>query len=296
VARHYELSVDFFDLFLDRQRQYSCAYFIDDEDDLEAAQQQKLRHIAAKLCLEPGMTVLDIGCGWGGLAIYLAQHCGVRVKGITLANEQLQIARQWAVHAGVADRVEFHLLDYREVGQQFDRIVSVGMFEHVGAAHYKRYFEKIRDCLVPDGIALLHAIGRADGPGATNAWIRKYIFPGGYSPALSEVLPVIEDRQLFVTDIEVLRLHYAKTLRCWLQRCSAHREDIHRMFDERFCRMWEFYLASAMASFRWGGLMVFQIQLARDIAAVPLTRDYIRSGEQALAATEITKFTRARAG
>jgi len=284
VAQHYEFSGDFFDLFLDSQRQYSCAYFMSDEDDLEQAQQQKMRHIAAKLCLEPGMTVLDIGCGWGGLAIFLAQQCGVRVTGITLSREQWQIAQQQAERAGVADRVNFQLLDYRQVQKQFDRVVSIGMFEHVGVAHYKRFFKQVRKCLAPDGVALVHSIGRADGPGATNAWTRKYIFPGGYSPALSEVLPVVERQQLHVADIEILRLHYAKTLECWLERCTARRDEIRQMFDERFCRIWEFYLAGAMASFRWGGLMVFQVQLSREIDAVPITRDYIAGREREMTA------------
>jgi cyclopropane-fatty-acyl-phospholipid synthase len=285
VAQHYEFSIEFFDLFLDSQRQYSCAYFMDEQDDLEKAQQQKLRHIASKLRLEPGMTVLDIGCGWGGLAIYLAQHCGVRVTGITLAKEQWQFAEQQAEKAGVADRVKFLLLDYRQVEKQFDRIISVGMFEHVGLAQYKRFFAQVRQFLAPDGVALLHFIGRADGPGATNAWTRKYIFPGGYSPALSEVVPVIERTQLYVTDVEVLRLHYARTLQCWLQRCTERREEIRQMFDERFCRIWEFYLNSAMASFRWGSLVVFQIQMARNINTVPITRDYALTRERELAAS-----------
>ncbi len=279
VACHYELSVDFFDRFLDSRRQYSCGYFLAEQDGLELAQEQKLRHIAAKLCLEPGMTVLDIGCGWGGLAIYLAQHWGVRVTGITLSEEQLRIARKEALRAEVAHRVEFLLCDYREIMQRFDRIVSVGMFEHVGKNHYPRLFRQLRANLVENGIALVHSIGRADGPGATNAWTRKYIFPGGYSPALSEVLPVIERERLYLTDLEVLRLHYARTISCWLRRYRAQREEIESEFDERFARRWEFYLASAMVSFLWGNLMVFQVQLARDCKAVPITRDYIAASE-----------------
>jgi cyclopropane-fatty-acyl-phospholipid synthase len=279
VACHYELSVDFFDRFLDSRRQYSCGYFLAEQDDLELAQYQKLRHIAAKLCLEPGMRVLDIGCGWGGLAIYLAQHWGVRVTGITLSEEQLRIARKEALRAEVADRVEFLLCDYREITQRFDRIVSVGMFEHVGKNHYRRLFRQLRANLVENGIALVHSIGRADGPGVTNAWTRKYIFPGGYSPALSEVLPAIERERLCLTDLEVLRLHYARTIGCWLRRYRAQREDIESEFDERFVRMWEFYLASAMMSFLRGNLMVFQVQVARDCKAVPITRDYIAASE-----------------
>ena len=283
AAYHYDLPVDFFDLFLDSQRQYSCAYFASPHDDLETAQKQKLRHIAAKLLLQPGMSVLDVGCGWGGLALYLARHCGVRVTGITLASEQLQVAREQARLQGLDRQVDFRLLDYRQVHEQYDRVVSVGMFEHVGTNHYGRYVRQLRRCLKPDGIALLHAIGRADGPGVTNAWTRKYIFPGGYSPALSEVLPVIERERLFLTDLEVLRLHYAETTRRWLQRFRAHREQACQLYGERFCRMWEFYLAAAEASFRWGALIVFQAQLARDIQAVPLTRNYIGAAEEALA-------------
>lgn len=282
VAHHYELSADFFDTFLDSRRQYSCAYFCAPEDDLETAQRQKLGHIAAKLCLKPGMTVLDIGCGWGGLGLYLARRCGARVTGITLAQEQLEAARRSATEAGLAGQVEFRLQDYRQVDEQFDRVVSVGMFEHVGSNHYRTFFRKVRSCLKPQGIALVHAIGRADGPGVTNAWTRKYIFPGGYCPALSEVIPFVEREKLFMTDLEILRLHYAETIRLWLQGFSAQRDEIVRRLGERFFRMWEFYLASAEASFRWGGLLVFQLQLARDIGAVPLTRDYIAGAERSL--------------
>lgn len=282
VAHHYDLSVNFFDRFLDSQRQYSCGYFLPGQDDLEQAQQQKMAHIAAKLCLEPDMSVLDIGCGWGGLAIYLARHCRVRVTGITLSKEQLKIAREQARRAGLADRVEFLLCDYRQLEQRFDRVVSVGMFEHVGKNHYRHLFRRLRQSLVEDGIALVHSIGRADGPGSTNAWTRKYIFPGGYSPALSEVIPAIERERLYLTDLEVLRLHYAKTLSCWLRRYRARRDEIEREFDGRFFSMWEFYLASAMVSFRWGGLMVFQTQLTRTIDAAPITRDYVGRKEAAL--------------
>ncbi len=284
VASHYELSAAFFDLFLDRQKQYSCGYFLSEDDDIDRAQEQKLAHIAAKLNLERGMTVLDIGCGWGGLAMYLARCCGVHVTGITLSNEQLQVAREQAYRADLGDRAEFLLCDYRHVRERYDRVVSVGMFEHVGRNHYRRFFRQLRACLKDDGIALVHSIGRADGPGATNAWTRKYIFPGGYSPALSEVVPVVERERLYMTDLEVLRLHYAETLRCWLQRFRDRREEARRMYNETFCRMWEFYLAASEASFRWGDLMVFQLQLARDINAVPLSRDYILAGERQLRA------------
>ena len=282
VAHHYELSADFFDTFLDGQRQYSCAYFATPEDDLETAQQQKLSHIAAKLCLKPGMTVLDVGCGWGGLGLYLARRCGARVTGVTLAQGQLEMARRAAAEAGLSGQVEFRLQDYRQIEEQYDRVVSVGMFEHVGSNHYRTFFRRVRACLKPRGIALVHAIGRADGPGVTNAWTRKYIFPGGYCPALSELIPRVEQEKLFMTDLEILRLHYAETTRLWLARFSARRDEIVRSMDERFYRMWEFYLASAEASFRWTGLMVFQLQLARDIEAVPLTRDYIATAERSL--------------
>ena len=282
VAHHYELSVDFFDTFLDSQRQYSCAYFRSLQHDLETAQQQKLSHIAAKLCIRPGMSVLDIGCGWGGLALYLAKRCGARVTGITLAQEQLEAARLAAQRAGLAGQVNFRLEDYRQLDEQFDRVVSVGMFEHVGRNHYRQFFRTLRQCLKPDGIGLVHTIGRGDGPGITNAWTRKYIFPGGYCPALSEVIPAVEKEDLLVTDLEPLRLHYAETTRLWLQRFTRRRAEVQRAFDDRFCRMWEFYLASAEASFRWARLLVFQMQVARDIAAVPLTRDYMGTAENTL--------------
>lgn len=280
AAHHYDLSDEFFDMFLDSRRQYSCAYFMSPDDDIETAQEQKLRHIAAKLLLEPGMTVLDIGCGWGGLAMYLAERTGVKVTGITLSQEQLKVAQDRARRAGLADRVEFRLQDYREVPEQFDRIISVGMFEHVGTNHYRTFFRKVRECLKPDGVAVLHSIGRADGPGVTNAWMRKYIFPGGYSPALSEVMPVIEREQLFATDIEILRLHYADTLKRWLERFAERRDEVREIYDERFCRMWEFYLAASQAVFRHGGHVVFQVQMSRQVNAVPMTRDYIQDWER----------------
>jgi len=294
VAHHYDLSVHFFDTFLDSRRQYSCGYFLSEQDDLETAQEQKMRHIAAKLCLEPGMRVLDIGCGWGGLGIYLARHCGVRVTGITLSSEQLKIAREESRRAGVARRAEFMLCDYRQLATQFDRIVSIGMFEHVGKNHYRQLFRQVRQNLVEDGIALVHSIGRADGPGSTNAWTRKYIFPGGYSPALSEVVPAIERECLYLADLEILRLHYAHTIRHWLRRYRAHREEIARDFDQRFARMWEFYLASAMTSFHWGALMVFQAQLSRTIDAAPIARDYIASREENLLRAAMAESSPAR--
>ncbi|HEY0832777.1 MAG TPA: cyclopropane-fatty-acyl-phospholipid synthase family protein [Azospirillum sp.] len=284
VAHHYDLSRRLYELFLDRDMQYSCAYFARPGMGLDEAQQAKKRHIAAKLLLEPGQRVLDIGCGWGGMALYLAQACGVEVTGITLSKEQLAVARERAERAGLADRIRFELCDYRRVTGRFDRIVSVGMFEHVGVPHYGEFFATLRDLLADDGVALLHSIGRSDGPGSTNGWIRKYIFPGGYSPALSEVLPRIEQARLWTTDVEILRLHYAETLRHWRQRFAARRDEARRLYDERFCRMWEFYLAGCEIAFRFQGHMVFQVQLAKAADAVPPTRDYIGAAERTLAA------------
>jgi cyclopropane-fatty-acyl-phospholipid synthase len=280
VAHHYDLSDRLYALFLDADRQYSCAYFASSADTLEMAQQRKKRHIAAKLLLEPGQRILDIGCGWGGLALELARYGAAEVVGVTLSVEQHRVAAARAAAAGVADRVKFKLQDYREETQRYDRIVSVGMFEHVGIGHYREYVEKIRDLMTDDGVALVHSIGRSDGPGATNPWIAKYIFPGGYSPALSEVIPVIERAGLWVTDVEILRLHYADTLRAWRRRFEASRDEIRALYDDRFCRMWEFYLAGAEMAFRNEGHMVFQIQLARRVDAVPLTRDYITEFER----------------
>ncbi|HUB48612.1 MAG TPA: cyclopropane-fatty-acyl-phospholipid synthase family protein [Acetobacteraceae bacterium] len=281
VAHHYDLNGRLYSLFLDRDRQYSCAYFPRGDETLEEAQAAKKRHIAAKLLLtRPNLTVLDIGCGWGGMALTLARDYGARVTGITLSTEQLAEARNRAAAEGLSDRVTFELVDYRAMAQRFDRIVSVGMFEHVGIGYYPAFFETVSRCLNPDGVALLHAIGRSDPPSATNPWIAKYIFPGGYCPALSEVLPPIERSGLVATDIEVLRLHYAETLRHWRRRFTANRDAIASLYDERFCRMWEFYLCGAELSFRREGNMVFQIQLAHDQTAVPLTRDYITASER----------------
>jgi cyclopropane-fatty-acyl-phospholipid synthase len=282
VAHHYDLNGRLYSLFLDRDRQYSCAYFPRGDETLEEAQTAKKRHIAAKLCLDrPGLTVLDIGCGWGGLALSLAREHGAKVTGVTLSTEQLAEARGRAAAEGLADRVSFELLDYRKLDQRFDRIVSVGMFEHVGVVHFRAFFDTVARCLAPDGVALLHAIGRSDGPGFTNPWIAKYIFPGGYCPALSEVLPHIEKSGLIATDIEVLRLHYAETLRHWRRRFTANRDTIATLYDERFCRMFEFYLCGSEIAFRREGHMVFQVQLAHDQTAVPLTRDYVTALEAA---------------
>jgi cyclopropane-fatty-acyl-phospholipid synthase len=279
VAHHYDLNGRLYSLFLDRDRQYSCAYFPRGDETLEEAQLAKKRHIAAKLCLDrPDLKVLDIGCGWGGLALTLARDYGARVTGITLSREQLTEARDRAIAEGLEDRVNFELMDYRAVDRRFDRVVSVGMFEHVGVGFYQTFFDMVARCLSPDGVALLHAIGRSDGPSCTNAWIDKYIFPGGYSPALSEVLPSVERSGLVATDIEILRLHYARTLRHWRRRFTANRDTIASIYDERFCRMFEFYLCGSELAFRRNGHMVFQLQLAARQDAVPLTRDYLYAG------------------
>ena len=275
AAHHYDLSDTLYDLFLDRDRQYSCAYFTRPHDDLYKAQEDKKRHIATKLLLAPGQRVLDVGSGWGGLALHLARAGAGEVLGISLAERQVEASRRRARRAGLDGRVRFELRDYRELDGRFDRIVSVGMFEHVGVRHYRRFFERLRTLLSDDGVALVHSIGRHDGPGATNPWMRKYIFPGGYAPALSEVLPAIERAGLWVTDIEILRLHYARTLRLWRQRFEANRARIEAMYDARFGRMWEFYLVGSELAFRHGGHMVFQIQLARRQDVVPLTRNYM---------------------
>jgi cyclopropane-fatty-acyl-phospholipid synthase len=279
VAHHYDLDRRLYDLFLDADMQYSCAYFEHDEDTLDAAQLAKKRHIAAKLLLESGDRVLDIGCGWGGMGLYLARMCGAKVTGVTLSEEQLAVATKRAVDAGFADTAGFRLQDYRDVEEKFDRIVSVGMFEHVGAGFYDTFFQKIAQLMTDDGVALLHTIGRAGTPGPTNPWITKYIFPGGYIPTMSEIAPAIEKAGLFVTDTEVLRLHYAKTLRAWRERFMARREEARKLYDESFCRMWEFYLAGSESAFRNEDHVVFQIQLAKKVDTVPLTRSYIASRE-----------------
>ncbi len=284
VAHHYDLSETLFRLFLDSDLNYSCAYFARPDLSLEEAQRAKQRHIAAKLLLAPGQRVLDIGSGWGSLALALAGMEKVSVDGVTLSTEQHARANARAAAAGLADRVRFRLADYREVTGTYDRIVSVGMFEHVGSPQYETFFATLRRLLAPDGVALIHSIGRMDPPGLTDPWTRKYIFPGGYIPALSEVLPVVERAGFWATDIEILRLHYAETLRHWRERFLAKKNVIRDIYDERFCRMWEFYLAGSEMGFRHGGLMVFQLQLARRVDTVPLTRDYVREAESALPA------------
>ncbi|QKR98435.1 class I SAM-dependent methyltransferase [Sphingomonas sp. CL5.1] len=282
VAHHYDLSGRLYDLFLDRDKQYSCAYFTDPANGLEQAQLDKLAHIAAKLALKPGMRVLDIGCGWGGMALYLNRHFGVEALGVTLSEEQLKVARGRAKAAGVADKVRFELIDYRRVTGNFDRIVSVGMFEHVGPPQYRTFFKKCRDLLADDGVMLLHSIGRMGEPGVTDDWTTKYIFPGGYNPALSEIVRAYEGLRLFPTDVEVLRLHYSWTLDHWYDRTVAVKDEIVALYDEKFYRMWTFYLAGAAAAFRYGGLCNYQVQLCKSRTAVPVTRDYMFEGERAL--------------
>ena len=275
VAHHYDLSGALYDLFLDTDRQYSCAYFTDPAISLEAAQEAKKAHIARKLLLEPDMRVLDIGCGWGGMALTLARDHGARVLGVTLSTEQHRVATERAKAAGLADRVEFRLTDYRAVTESFDRIVSVGMFEHVGAPNYREYFAKLRDRLAPDGVALVHTIGRTSPPGLTSPWIAKYIFPGGYIPALSETMAAVERERLWIADVEVWRLHYAETLRHWYDRFMANIDAVRALYDERFCRMWRYYLLASEMTFRHNRQCVFQLQLAHRQDAVPLTRDYL---------------------
>jgi len=286
IAHHYDLSGQIYDLFLDRDRQYSCAYFETPGASLEEAQSAKKRHLAAKLGIEPGMKVLDIGSGWGGLGLYLAEICGAHVTGITLSEEQHKLSNERAAQRGVDERVQFRLLDYRDLDEKFDRIVSVGMFEHVGVVHYKEFFAKCHALLNDNGVAVLHSINRSDGPGATSAWIKKYIFPGGYVPALSEVVPHLERQGLYITDIEILRLHYAETLRHWRKLFADNRARAREIYDERFCRMWEFYLAASEASFRHAGLNNFQLQFCKNRSALPFTRDYIQDTENALRALE----------
>jgi cyclopropane-fatty-acyl-phospholipid synthase len=281
VAHHYDLSAALYDLFLDADRQYSCAYFNEPRMTLEAAQAAKKRHIAAKLKLDtPDLAVLDIGSGWGGLGLEIARETRANVLGVTLSKEQLALANQRAASAGLSERCRFELKDYRDLGGPFDRIVSVGMFEHVGVRYYDTFFRKLHQLLAPGGVALLHTIGRTDGPGATNPWIAKYIFPGGYVPALSEVMAAIERSGLYVTDVEILRLHYAETLKEWRTRFLKNWAKAAALYDERFCRMWEFYLAAAEMTFRYDRQAVFQIQLSKRIETLPMTRDYMLDTER----------------
>ena len=290
VAHHYDLDGRLYSLFLDADRQYSCAYFEHPGQSLDDAQLAKKRHLAAKLHLAPkpgtDLRILDIGCGWGGLGLYLAETAGADVTGVTLSQEQHGIANARAAEKGLSKRARFNLMDYRDIKDRFDRIVSVGMFEHVGVNHYDTYFRKSAQLLKDDGVMVLHSIGRSEGPSRTNPWISKYIFPGGYIPSLSEVLPKIEKSGLLVTDVEILRLHYAETLKAWRERFLAHRSEVERIYDQSFVRMWEFYLASSEMAFREQNLMVFQIQLTKRQGIVPMTRDYILHEEQRLRTIE----------
>lgn len=280
VAHHYDLSDALYGLFLDKDRQYSCAYFTDPETvSLEQAQIDKKAHIAAKLALRPGQRVLDIGCGWGGMALYLNRVADVDVLGVTLSEEQLKVARRRAEEAGVADRVRFELRDYRDVQGPFDRIVSVGMFEHVGVRQYREFFRTCHNLLTRDGVMLLHTIGRLDGPASTDAFMRKYIFPGGYAPALSEIMEASQRNRLLLTDIEVLRLHYYYTLKHWYERVVAAKDEIVALYDERFYRMWTFYLSAAASGFLYGTQANYQLQFVRDRNALPITRDYMAQAE-----------------
>lgn len=283
VAHHYDLSHELYRRVLDDDLQYSCAYFARPDMTLEEAQAAKKAHLAAKLLLRPGDRVLDVGCGWGGLALSLARHAPLtQVLGITLSAEQLAVAQaRAAAQADMAGRLRFELIDYRDVMGPFERIVSVGMFEHVGRPNFSAYFQRIADLLTEDGVAVVHSIGRRREPGVTNPFVAKYIFPGGYIPALSEVLPAIERAGLWLTDLEVLRLHYAETLRAWRERFHAQWDEVAALYDERFCRMWDCYLAMSEIAFRHGGFMVFQLQLSKRVDAVPLTRDYIGQAERA---------------
>jgi cyclopropane-fatty-acyl-phospholipid synthase len=284
VSHHYDLSYDLYRRFLDADMQYSCAYYAQPGMTLEAAQAAKKAHLAAKLKLTPGVKVLDIGCGWGGLGLSLAQlQPTSQVTGVTLSKEQLAVAKRRVEEQGLGERVSFQLQDYRDLTGTYDRIVSVGMFEHVGVPHYQEFFDNVARLLADDGVMVLHSVGRRDGPGVTNAFVDKYIFPGGYVPALSEVLPYIERAGLWVTDIEILRLHYAETLKAWRERFLAARAEIAGVYDEKFVRLWEYYLASSEISFRHLGQMNFQIQLTKRVDALPITRDYIGGIEKRMA-------------
>jgi cyclopropane-fatty-acyl-phospholipid synthase len=285
VAHHYDVGNDFYRLFLDANLQYSCGYFTDLSNGLEQAQLDKMTHVAAKLRLGPRMRVLDIGCGWGGLALHLHRLADVDVLGITLSNEQLEVARRRAEEAGVADRVKFELTDYRDVTGRFDRVASVGMFEHVGQPFYRAYFRKVRELLEEDGVALIHTMARLGGPGTTDRFMQKYIFPGGYLPALSEIVAASEQEKLIMADCETWRLHYVHTIRHWYERYTANRDRIVAMYDDRFYRLWQFYLAASLTLFRDAAMGVYQLQYVRRREATPITRDYMFRDEQRLAIT-----------
>ncbi len=286
VAHHYDLDGRLYSLFLDADKQYSCAYFETPDATLDDAQLAKKRHLAAKLLVRPGQRVLDIGSGWGGLGLYLAEMTGADVTGVTLSTEQLQVSNTRASEKNLSQSARFLLEDYRDIPGPFDRIISVGMFEHVGVDFYETFFRRCAELLTDDGVMVLHSIGRSTGPDVTSPWIEKYIFPGGYIPALSEVMPAIEKAGLLVCDMEILRLHYAETLKAWRERFMARREEAVRLYDERFARMWEFYLAASEMSFRKQNMMNFQLQLTKRQGVVPITRDYIGQEEAKLRGIE----------
>ena len=275
VAHHYDLSDDLYDLFLDAKKQYSCAYFKNENDSLETAQNNKIQHIIKKLNIKPNQKVLDIGCGWGSLAIDIVKSTNCEMTGITLSENQFNYCVKKAKELNLENQVNFKLIDYRQLEEKFDRIVSIGMFEHVGRKFYKNYFKQIERLLSKDGISLIHTIGSVNPPRDPHPWITKYIFPGGYTPSLSEVVTPIEKANLIVSDIEVLKLHYSYTLRHWKENCTKNKEQIIKMFDERFFRMWEFYLASCESAFKWGDQVVYQLQLTKNFISTPTTRDYI---------------------
>lgn len=291
VAHHYDLSAELYDQFLDADRQYSCAYFPEGNEDIDTAQLLKKRHIAAKLDIKPGMTVLDIGSGWGGMGIYLAQNFDCKVTGVTLSEEQHRLSNQRVKDLGLEDRVHFELRDYRTLTERVDRIVSVGMLEHVGQFHYRKYFKKVKALLKPDGVALIHTIARMGRPRPIGAWVRKYIFPGAYLPSPSQVTGAVEHSFLWLTDVENLRLHYAKTLRCWYERFAANRDKIASLYDERFCRMWELYLLGCEMVFKDQYITILQLQITREIDTLPITRDYMIEAEKKLALSD-NKFGR----
>ena len=282
VVHHYDIGNDLYRLFLDPDMQYSCGYFTDPKNSIEQAQLDKKAHIASKMYLKPGMKVLDIGCGWGGLALYLNRVADVDVLGVTLSKEQLAVARQRAEEAGVSDRVKFELCDYRDVTGQFDRIVSIGMFEHLGTAYFQTFFHKIRELLVPEGVALVHTMGRMGKPGTTDAFMQKYIFPGGYLPALSEIVTASEKERLIMADCEALRLHYVYTLRAWYETFKTKHDEIVALYDERFYRLYLFYLAASMTMFTDGAMVVYQLQYLRSRYAAPMTRNYMIEDEERL--------------
>lgn len=294
VAHHYDLSAELYDSFLDSDRQYSCAYFVNGDEDIETAQLLKKRHIAAKLDIRPGMRILDIGSGWGGMGLYLARHLDCEVHGVTLSEEQHKISTQRVREAGLEDRVLFELRDYRDLHDRYDRVVSVGMLEHVGQFQYREYFNSLRDLLKPDGVALVHSIARNNRPRPINSWMNRYIFPGAYLPSASQLTRAIEKSGLWLTDLENLRIHYAQTLQLWYRRFRQNRETIARLYDERFCRMWEMYLLGCEMTFRYQDISVFQLQISRDINTLPITRDYIGEAERRLAARDSASITRIR--